>query len=86
MVDNILKTKILEKYKSIIHFCLVNNISATTIAPYCRNELSVNSMSLKTLASVCNGLDCSPSDIGYTKEFWYVLCSDGKLRVLNKML
>lgn len=86
MVNNILKTKILEKYRSIRHFCLVNDIPTTTIYSYFEDELLVDSMSLKTLARVCNGLDCSPSDIGYTKEFWYVLCSDGKLRISNKIL
>ncbi len=81
MADTILKTKILEKYKSIRYFCFINNISFPTLNPYCNGKSSIDSITHKTLSKICDGLECEPTDIGYTKEYWYTVCSDGKLRI-----
>lgn len=81
MPDTILKTKILEKYKSIRYFCFINDIPYSTLIFYCNGKISINSINYKTLAKICDGLECEPTDIGYTKEYWYTVCSDRKLRV-----
>lgn len=76
-----LKTEILKKYKSIRYFCFINDIPFSTLHPYCNGKSSINSITYKTLSKVCDGLECEPTDIGYTKDYWYVVCSDGKLRI-----
>lgn len=81
MSDTILKTKILEKYKSIRYFCFINDIPFSTLDPYCSGKTSINSITYKTLSKICDSLECEPTDIGYTKEYWYTVCSDRKLRV-----
>lgn len=86
MPESILKTKILEKYESIRYFCFINDIPYETLLPYCRDESEINSMKYKTLNKVCDGLNCDPSDIGYTKEYWYELCKNGKLRITDNPL
>lgn len=81
MTSTILKTKILEKYKSLRYFCFINDIPLSTVNLYCYGKTSINSMTNKTLSKICDGLECEPEDIGYTKEYWYTVCSDGKLRI-----
>ena len=81
MPDTILKTKILEKYKSIRYFCFINNLSFSTIYHYCSGVTHINSISYKTLSKICEAMECEPTDIGYTKDYWYTLCTDRKLRV-----
>lgn len=81
MANTNLKTKILEKYKSLRYFCFINDIPFSTLDNYCIGKTSINSMTHKTLSKICDGLECEPADIGYTKEYWYAVCSDGKLRI-----
>lgn len=81
MTDTILKTKILEKYQSIRYFCFIAGISSNSFYPYCNGTKCINSIRLKTLSKVCDTLECDPSDIEYTKEYWYTLCQNGTLRI-----
>lgn len=86
MADTLLRNKILEKYQSVRYFCFLNNIHPGTLYHYCTGEMNINSMKLNFLNNVCNGLDCEPSDIGYTKEYWYTICPDGKFHFTDSPL
>lgn len=77
MEEILLKNKILEKYQSVRYFCFLNNIHPNTLYYYCVGKRNINSMKLDSLNKVCNGLDCNPTDIGFTKDYWYVLLPEG---------
>lgn len=52
MTSTILKTKILEKYKSLRYFCFINDIPLSTVNLYCYGKTSINSMTNKTLSKI----------------------------------
>lgn len=74
----LLKEKILEQYPSITNFCLINNISKSTISTYLYDNTRINSISEKTLSRICTALNCNPEDIGYTGKYWKIItCKPG---------
>lgn len=75
-----LKEKILEKYKSIREFCIINDISSGTINKYIYGK-DINNVKEKTLTKLCNALDCNPKDIGFTNDYWYSVTKNRKDRV-----
>lgn len=85
MHNSLLKNKIIENYGSIAHFCRLYNISRRTFYHYFNEERNINSLSAKSLSKICEALQCEPSDIGYTKDYWYFFTPDDKVHIVKKL-
>lgn len=85
MKGTLIKSKILEKYKSIRYFCFLYDIKYSTLMNYCSGRYNINSLRTEMISKICNALQCEPSDIGFTKstkDYWYVLLPEGGMKIV----